>query len=71
MMNRNGLKGHPCLIPVEALKVGDSFPASATKKNGALYMDMIASIMGAGIPILCSEDLSAECSTLSKAASNL
>jgi hypothetical protein len=56
MMNRNGLKGHPCLMPVEALKMGDSPPASATKKMGALYIDMIVSIMGAGISMICRNE---------------
>ncbi len=40
-MKRNGLRGQPCLLPVAALKVGESSPASDTKNNGALYIDMI------------------------------
>ncbi len=67
MTNRIGLKGHPCRMPVEASKMGDSCPASETKKSGALYMDMIASTMGAGMPTLCKDDRRAVCSTLSKA----
>ena len=67
MINRKGLRGQPCLIPVDALYTGESVPASDTKKSGSLYMDMIALTKGSGMPILCSEILSASWLTLSKA----
>jgi hypothetical protein len=51
-IQRKGLMGHPCLIPIDASKMADSLPASDYKNSGALYIDIIVSTMGAGIPSL-------------------
>ncbi len=54
-------------MPLAAAHVGQSSPPSETKNSGALYMIMMALMMGVGIPILCRDSWSAACSTLSMA----